>query len=54
VDLSLGCHATPSAKGTKDFEKLGNSEVDKVKCGRKYFEALGVDFQVVIESKDLK
>lgn len=41
-------------KGTKDFEKLRNSEADKVRCGRKHFETLGIDFQVIVESKDLK
>jgi type III restriction enzyme len=40
-------------KGTKDFEKLRNSEADKVRCGRKHFEALNVDFQVVVESKEI-
>lgn len=40
-------------KSTKDFEKLRNSEADKVKCGRRHFEALDVDFQVVVESKDV-
>jgi type III restriction enzyme len=40
-------------KGTKDFEKLRNSEADKVRCGRKHFEALNVDFSVVTESRDI-
>jgi len=40
-------------KSTKDFEKLRNSEADKVRCGRKHFEALNVDFQVVVESKEI-
>jgi len=40
-------------KGTKDFEKLRNSEADKVRCGRKHFEALDVDFKVVVESKEI-
>lgn len=40
-------------KGTKDFEKLRNSEADKVRCGRKHFEALSVDFQVVVEAKEI-
>ena len=34
-------------KSTKNFEKLRNSEVDKIKCGRKHFEALGANFDVV-------
>jgi type III restriction enzyme len=40
-------------KGTKYFEKLRNTEADKVRCGRKHFEALNVDFQVVVESKEI-
>lgn len=40
-------------KGTKDFEKLRNTEADKVRCGRKHFEALNVDFQVVVEAKEI-
>ncbi|NOT76996.1 MAG: DEAD/DEAH box helicase family protein [Cyclobacteriaceae bacterium] len=40
-------------KATKDFEKLRNSEADKVKCGRKHFDALGVDFDVVTSSVNL-
>lgn len=34
-------------KSTKNYEKLRNSEADKIKCGRKHFEAIGVDFDVV-------
>jgi len=37
-------------KGTKDFLKLRNSEADKVRCGQKHFEALGVDFNVVVSA----
>jgi len=40
-------------KATKDFEKLRNSEADKVRCGRKHFEALGVDFSVVTSHSDI-
>lgn len=35
-------------KSTKDFEKLRNSEADKIRCGRRHFEALGTDFDVVV------
>ena len=31
-------------KGTQDFEKLRNSEADKIRCGRKHFESLAVGF----------
>jgi type III restriction enzyme len=34
-------------KGTKDFEKLRNAEADKIRCGRRHFEALDFDFSVV-------
>ena len=34
-------------KGTKDFLKLRNAEADKVNCGKRHFEALGVPFDVV-------
>lgn len=40
-------------KGTKDFEKLRNSEADRIRCGRKHFDALKVDFDVVISSGEV-
>jgi type III restriction enzyme len=42
-------------KGTKDFEKLRNSEAEKIKCGRKHFEALetNVSFDVVISASEI-
>jgi len=40
-------------KGTKDFEKLRNSEAYKLRCGRKHFETLGVDFKTVVEAKEI-
>ena len=40
-------------KSTKDFEKLRNSEADKIKCGRKHFEALETDFDVVSEASEI-
>ncbi len=40
-------------KGTKDFEKLRNSEADKIKCGRKHFEALGANFDVVTSAVEI-
>ncbi len=40
-------------KSTKDFEKLRNSEADKIKCGRKHFEALEADFGVVTSAGEL-
>lgn len=40
-------------KSTKDFEKLRNSEADKIKCGRKHFEAIGANFDVVTSSGEI-
>jgi type III restriction enzyme len=40
-------------KGTRDFLKLRTSEADKVRCGLKHFEALGVDFAVVISAEEI-
>lgn len=40
-------------KGTKDFEKLRSSEADKVRCGRKHFEALDVPFSVVTKADEV-
>ena len=33
-------------KGTKDFEKLRNTETDKIFCGSKHFEKLDVNYDV--------
>jgi len=40
-------------KSTKNFEKLRNSEADKIKCGRKHFEALEANFDVVISASEI-
>lgn len=40
-------------KGTRDFLKLRNSEADKVRCGVRHFEALGVDFKVVVTAGEV-
>ncbi|TAG15014.1 MAG: hypothetical protein EAZ41_00200 [Sphingobacteriia bacterium] len=37
-------------KSTKNYEKLRYSEADKIKCGRKHFEAIGADFDVVVSA----
>jgi type III restriction enzyme len=34
-------------KGTKDFLKLRSTEADKVRCGQRHFELIGVPFAVV-------
>jgi type III restriction enzyme len=40
-------------KGTKDFLKLRSSEADKVRCGKKHFETLGVPFAVVVTADEV-
>lgn len=35
-------------KGTRDFLKLRMSEADKVRCGARHFEAIEVDYAVVV------
>ncbi len=40
-------------KGTRDFLKLRTSEADKVRCGERHFEALGVDFKVVVSAGEV-
>ena len=40
-------------KGTKNYEMLRNSEADKIKCGRKHFEALDTNFDVVTSAKEI-
>ena len=40
-------------KGTKDFEKLRNTEADKIRCGRKHFEKLDVNFDVVVAASEI-
>ncbi|HEY5047453.1 MAG TPA: DEAD/DEAH box helicase family protein [Rhizomicrobium sp.] len=40
-------------KGTKDYLKLRTSEADKVRCGQKHFEALGVSFDVAVSANEI-
>jgi hypothetical protein len=40
-------------KGTKDFLKLRTAEADKVRCGAKHFETLGVPFSVVLSADEV-
>jgi len=40
-------------KGTKDFLKLRTAEADKVRCGKKHFETLGVPFEVVVSADEV-
>ena len=40
-------------KGTRDFLKLRTSEADKVRCGQRHFEAIGVPFAVAVSADDV-
>lgn len=40
-------------KGTKDFLKLRSSEADKVRCGKKHFEALEMNLEVVTNAAEV-
>lgn len=40
-------------KATRDFIKLRTLEADKVRCGRRHFEALGVSFDVAVSADDV-
>ncbi len=40
-------------KGTIDYLKLRTSEADKVRCGKKHFEALGVEFALAVSADDV-
>lgn len=40
-------------KGTRDFLKLRTMEADKVRCGQKHFELLGVPFAVVVTADEV-
>ncbi|MEX2492352.1 MAG: DEAD/DEAH box helicase family protein [Nitrospirales bacterium] len=40
-------------KGTKDFLKLRTTEADKVRCGQRHFETLGVPFAVAVTAEEV-
>jgi type III restriction enzyme len=40
-------------KGTTDFLKLRTTEADKVRCGQRHFEALGVPFAVAVSADEV-
>lgn len=40
-------------KGTRDFLKLRTTEADKVRCGAKHFETLGVPFAVAVTADEV-
>jgi type III restriction enzyme len=40
-------------KGIKDFEKLRNIETDKIRCAKRHFRELQVDFKTVVEANEV-
>ena len=40
-------------KATRDFLKLRTSEADKVRCGQRHFEALGIPFAVAVSADEV-
>ncbi|MCL4821014.1 MAG: DEAD/DEAH box helicase family protein [Vicinamibacteria bacterium] len=40
-------------KGTRDFLKLRNSEADKVRCGQRHFDALGLELKVAVTADEV-
>lgn len=40
-------------KATRDFLKLRTSEADKVHCGQRHFEALGIPFAVAVSADEV-
>lgn len=40
-------------KGTKDFEKLRNIEADKIRCAKRHFSELHIDFKTVVEASEI-
>jgi type III restriction enzyme len=40
-------------KATKNFEKLRGTESQKIRCGRKHFDSLGVDFAVITSASEI-
>ncbi len=40
-------------KGTRDFIKLRTVEADKVRCGHRHFETLGVPFAIAVSADEV-
>ena len=53
VDNDETLYLVRETKGTKDFLKLRTSEADKVRCGQKHFDTLGVPFSVVVSADEV-
>jgi type III restriction enzyme len=51
-DKNISIYATRETKGTTDKNELRPNESNKVMCGKKHFEALGVDFGLTKELKE--
>jgi len=49
----LALYLVRETKGTRDYLKLRTSEADKVRCGEKHFDAIGVPFEVVVSADDV-
>jgi type III restriction enzyme len=50
---NLTIYMVRETKSTKDFLKLRTSEADKVRCGQKHFEVLGVPFAVATSADQI-
>jgi type III restriction enzyme len=40
-------------KSTRDFLRLRTTEADKVRCGQRHFEAIGVPFAVAVTAEEV-
>ncbi len=49
----LALYLVRETKGTRDFLKLRTTEADKVRCGQRHFETLGVPFAVVVTADEV-
>ncbi len=49
----LALYLVRETKGTRDYLKLRTSEADKVRCGEKHFDAIGIPFDVVVSADDV-
>lgn len=49
----LAVYLVRETKSTKNFLKLRTAEADKVRCGQKHFETLGIPFAVVVSADEV-
>ncbi len=52
-DDGTALYLVRETKGTRDFLKLRTTEADKVHCGQRHFETLGVPFAVAVSADDV-